>query len=128
MDNRNIACAVAAVVVGAGLIASASSSSARPHDVTVVAKHDPSLERRVSYADLNLAYRPGQQILKARIVRTADQLCFDLNGPVDDHTCPDFAVRSTRTQVAAAIERAKRRMAGLPVGPAIAISMATSAQ
>jgi UrcA family protein len=77
----------------------------------------------VSYADLNLAFRSGQRVLASRIYRTASSLCWDLNGPYSGESCAYDAVRSTDKQVAQAIERAKRQMAGLPVGPAIAISM-----
>jgi UrcA family protein len=125
MDSRNVACAIAALVVGAGLIGAAAASAAPPREAVVVGRSEPSLERKVSYADLNLAFRPDQRVLKTRIEVTADDLCFDLNG-FRDWDCSSYAVRSTDGQVAAAIERAKRKMAGLPTGPAIAISMALS--
>jgi UrcA family protein len=127
MDNRNIACAIAALVVGAGLIGAATASAAPPREATVVAKVDSSLQRTVSYADLNLAFRPAQQVLKTRIATTANDLCFDLNG-YNDWSCSSFAIRSTKDQVAAAIDRAKLQMAGSPVGPSIAITMAIRGQ
>lgn len=123
MDSRDIACAVAAVVVGTGLIGAATSSAAAPpREATVVGKVDQRLQRTVSFADLNLAFRPDRRVLHSRIVRTADDLCFDLNG-YNDRGCLEYAVDSTDGQVAAAIDRAKRQMAGLPVKPAVAISM-----
>jgi UrcA family protein len=125
MSSRNIACAIAAVVIGAGLVGAATASAAPPREATVVAKVDPSLQRKVSYADLNLAFSPGQRVLKTRIAATADDLCFDLNG-YNDWGCSSFAIRSTKSQVAAAIDRAKRQMAGLAVGPSVAITMAVS--
>lgn len=126
METRKIACLSAALAMGLSLvgIATAAAAVAPPADVVIEGERfDPALQRRVSYADLNLAYRPAQKVLAGRIERTANTLCWDLNGPIDVDKCTTFAVRSTRDQVAAAIERAQRQMAGLPVGPAVAISM-----
>lgn len=125
MQDRKIACIAAAVFVGTALTFSATQALAGPPvgDVIVEGKKiDPELQRKVSYADLNLAFAAHQRLLDRRIHRTADSLCFDLNG-LDDDNCTSDAIDSTDDQVAAAIERAKRKMAGLPVGPAIAISM-----
>lgn len=124
MDNRKFACMVAAGFLGATLITAAASSSAKPPELVVEAQRiDPQLQRRVSYADLDLTVRPGQKELDRRILRTARSLCFELNGVYGDRRCASDAVHSTDDQVAAAIDRAKRKMAGLPVGPAVAISM-----
>lgn len=129
MEARTIGCIIAAGFVGVGLTASATHAFAQPPNVTVQAERiDPALQRRVSYADLNLVDRRDQGRLRGRIWQTADQLCFDLNGNLDTSDCTSFAIHSTDTQVAAAIDRAKRQMAGLPVGPAIAISMVISGQ
>jgi UrcA family protein len=84
---------------------------------------DPATQLEVSYADLNLAVVQDQKILNHRIARTAESLCFHLNGSEDPSGCTAEAVQSTNDQVAAAIGRAQRQMAGLPVGPAAAISM-----
>ena len=55
MNTSKIACMFAAGLLGLGLTAAASGADAkRPGDVTVTAT-DPALQRRVSYADLNLA-------------------------------------------------------------------------
>lgn len=126
MNTRKIACITAAVFVGGGLTASATHVfAASPTTIVVAAKPvDPALQRRVSFADLNLAVRPDQAILKRRIWATAGGLCLDLNGPEDASVCRRFAVNSTRGQFAAAVHRAERVTAGLPVGPAASISMA----
>jgi UrcA family protein len=122
MDSRKIACMLAAGFLGLGITAAATGAHAKgPGDVTVTAT-DPALQRRVSYADLNLAVKPDQKVLRRRISYTANDLCNDLNG-TDDGTCHDFAVDSTRDQVKRAIARAEQQMAGLAVGPPIAISM-----
>jgi UrcA family protein len=84
---------------------------------------DPETQRAVSYADLNLAFRPDQKVLRKRIHSTASQLCYDLNGNDGRWYCTSDAVSSTDDQFAAAVERAKLRMAGHQVGPAIAITM-----
>lgn len=122
MDSRKVACMFAAGLLGLGITAAATSAHAnRPGDVTVTATN-PELQRRVSYADLNLAVKPDQRVLRHRISYTASDLCVDINGS-DDGTCRDFAIDSTRGQVKRAIARAEQKMAGFAVGPPIAISM-----
>ncbi|MDQ3078685.1 MAG: UrcA family protein [Pseudomonadota bacterium] len=129
MDNRKLTCMVAAGFMGVTLTAAATHAFAGPREVVIQgARIDPVLQRSVSYRDLNLAERPGQKSLKARIHRTASALCYDLNGLYFHETCTNRALRSTDGQVAQAIDRAKRQMAGLAVGPAIAISMVIGVQ
>lgn len=125
MESRKIVCLIAAIGMGVSMLGAATIAEGKPaQDVVVKGKAiDPELQRAVSYADLNLAFRPGQKILASRINRTANSLCWELNPFLGQETCRYDAVRSTDQQVAAAIERAKRRMAGLPTGPAVAISM-----
>ena len=123
MDTHKIACMFAASLLGLGITVTATGADAKPRsgDVTVTAT-DPALQRRVSYADLNLAVKPDQRVLRHRISYTASDLCLDING-WDDGTCRRFAINSTRDQVKRAIARAEQKMAGLAVGPPIAISM-----
>lgn len=128
MASHKLACMLAAALVSVTLVGTATTAAAKPRDVVVVGeKNDPELQRKVSYADLNLAVKPARKVLANRISATAWDLCFDLNGPVSMDSCTTGAIRSTDGQVAAAIERAERQMAGLPVGPAVAISMTISA-
>lgn len=128
MDNRKLACMVAAGFLGVTLTAGATHAFAGPRDVVVQGERiDPELQRTVSYGDLNLAERFGQKTLKGRIYRTASSLCSDLN-PSYDGGCFRVAVRSTDDQVVQAIDRAKRQLAGLSVGPVIAISMVIGVQ
>jgi UrcA family protein len=128
MDSRKITCITAAGFVGLGLVSAATSAAAKPRDVVVTAQRtDPELQRKVSYRDLNMAFSSDQKILNSRIRHVADDLCFDLNG-VDDYRCTKRAVRSTDDQVAAVIDRAQRQLAGLPVGPAVAISIVVGAR
>lgn len=129
MDNRKLACMVAAGFLGVTLTAGATHALGAPRDVVVQGTRiDPELQRTVSYRDLNLAERPGQKTLRHRIYRTASGLCFDLNGTLFEGACTSDAVHSTDGQVALAIDRAKRQMAGLPVGPEIAISIVVGVQ
>lgn len=127
MDSRKLACLVAAGFIGAGLTAAAATADAKaPRTVVVEGKRlDPETQRLVSYRDLNLAFKPHQQVLMHRIRTTAGSLCYDLDyfGWEENRICTTDAVHSTDSQVAAAIERAKQRMAGKEVGPAVAISM-----
>ncbi len=128
MDTRKFACMAAAAFLGVTLTAGATNAFAGPRDIVVEGERiDPELQRKVFYNDLNLAERTGQKMLKARIYRTADNLCFDLNGPYGA-SCTWDAVRSTRGQVAQAIDRAKRQLAGLSVGPPVAIAMVIGVQ
>lgn len=126
MDNRKLACLAAAGFLGTALAFSTTQAfAARPLGDVVVKgqKIDPDLQRRISYADLNLAVGSDQKVLKRRISSTANSLCFDLNGNRDNWSCTSDAIRSTDEQFAAAVDRAKLKIAGKPVGPAIAISM-----
>ena len=124
MHVQTLTCFAAAVVIGIGLIGTASKAEAAGGDEVIVegSRFDPELQRRVPYADLNLALSPDQKTLKRRIATTAVNLCLDLSPYVDWRCVPD-AVHSTDQQVDLAIERAHRQLAGLPVGPALAISM-----
>jgi UrcA family protein len=123
MNTQKFACLCAAGFFGLGITLAATGVNAKPRsgDVTVTAT-DPALQRRVSYADLNLAMRPDQKVLRRRISYTAGDLCLEING-WDDGSCRSFAISSTREQVTRAIARAEQKMAGVAVGPPIAISM-----
>ncbi|MEO6361412.1 MAG: UrcA family protein [Sphingomicrobium sp.] len=123
MESRRLACFVAAGFIGVTLITAATQSTAKGPIVVHGQRPVPEIQRRVSYADLNLAFNHDQQRLNRRISGTAKSLCYDLHGLHGDWSCANYAVRSTEGQVADAIERAQRKMAGLPVGPAVAISM-----
>lgn len=125
MQTRTIPCLIAAGFLGVTLTLGASQAlAAEPQTDFVVQakKFDPNTQRIVSYRDLNLAARADQRTLNRRIYRTARSLCTDMNG-WDSDSCTSFAVRSTDDQVDAAIARAQRQLAGLPVGPAVRISM-----
>lgn len=130
MESRKIVCLTAAVAMGISIVGIAGIAAAGPLQDVVVrgGKFDPGLQRKVSYKDLNLAYPAGQKALNSRISLTAKYLCLDLNGFNYLYACTDQAIHSTDEQVAQAIVRAKRQMAGLPVGPAIAISMVVGAR
>ncbi|NJC04932.1 UrcA family protein [Sphingomonas kaistensis] len=130
MESRRFACLAATVVMGLSVVGIAGASAAPPLGDVVIegGRIDPALQRTVRYSDLNLAFAPGQRTLKTRIMRTASGLCWDLNGSYGVDRCTSDAVDSTKGQVAEAITRAKRQMAGLPVGPAIAISMVIGAR
>jgi UrcA family protein len=127
MKSRKAACLLAAGFISLSLTV-AATADARPRNNVVVEgeRFDPETQRRVSYADLNLAFGNQQKVLKSRISRAASRLCFDLdqNGIREHGICRESAVDSTRGQVALAIQRAKDQMAGRAVGPAIAIAMA----
>ena len=130
MEVRKLACIAAAGFIGTMVVTAATSSSAYAKSnsnkpvVVTGERIDPSLQRRVSYRDLNLVIPAAQKELRKRISYTANDLCSDLNNEFDaTRTCYSFAVKGTRPQVEAAIERAQLRMAGRSVGPDLAITM-----
>jgi UrcA family protein len=106
-----------------GMTATATYADPVPVKPIVVVAHrvDPATQRMVSYADLNLSLRPDQKVLNRRISLTAERLCFDLNGREDSSSCTSDAVHSTDRQVIAAIDRANRKTAAMPVGPTIVL-------
>ena len=129
MESRKTACMIAAGFIGLGLVGAATSATSAPRPITVEGERiDPRTQRTVSYRDLNLAFRPDQKVLNGRIWSTASNLCFDLNGFDGRIECTRDAVNSTDEQVAAAIERAQLKLAGKPVGPAVAITMVIGAR
>ena len=123
-------CAAIAVTAGGFAVTGTRAFGQPPIRPVVIEapKADPTTQRSVGYADLNLAFAGDQRILSARIYRTADSLCWDLNGINGLSSCTDDAVHSTDDQVAAAILRAQLKLAGVPVGPALAISMGIGAK
>ena len=132
MESRKVACLIAAGFIGFGLVGAATQAGAAPKpDATVQGQRfDSETQRKVSYADLNLALRPDQKVLDRRIFRTAGSLCIGLGYTAyNDHSgCRRDAIHSTDDQVTAAITRAKLEMAGKSVGPAVAISMVIGAR
>jgi UrcA family protein len=133
MFTRKVATMAAAGFIGALLVAAAvqPAEAKGRGNVTITAQpFDPATQRRVDYADLNIAERAGQKALRVRIFRAASDLCGPTLGYDDidalQQTCVSGALGSTRGQVRAAIQRAKMQLAGLPVGPAVAISMSIS--
>ncbi len=134
MDVRRIACCGAAGFIGVLLVTATASYAYEgprnsPQELVVQGHRLQPYERAVSYADLNLAYRPAQRVLHGRIVRAADDVCWSLNtalASVDE--CSRDAVNNTRPQVNAAIQRAKLRMAGVPIPPDVAVIAFTAIQ
>lgn len=125
MQKRTIPCLIAAGFLSFALTVSATQAFAAPQWGDVVVKGrkiDPESQRIVRYGDLNLTQASDRHRLDRRIYRTANSLCFYMNGS-ESADCTLLAVRSTDEQVAQAVDRAYRQMAGLPVGPALQISM-----
>jgi len=125
IHKRKLASMAAAGFLGILLTtATPSPAFSQSRGVVVEAPRvDPALQRKVYYHDLNLAQSRDQRLLRNRIYQTAQSLCFDIN-LVREGDCPSSAVQSTSGQVKAAIGRAELRMAGLPAGPDVAITMA----
>ncbi len=86
----------------------------------------------MTYVDLNLANRPDQKQLRLRIHNAANDICgpalgYEIHDDQQEN-CVSEAVYGTHPQVRKAINRAQMQMAGYPVGPAIAISIAVNAR
>ncbi len=93
--------AFAAVFVATSLVLPTVSQAAEPNSV------------RVSYADLNLASAPGQQILEHRIVRAAKIVCIyddgkDVDLALETNACRSDAIAGARPAYAAAVNAARR--------------------
>ncbi len=94
------ACAVALVPTVAG---------ARNNPVVVTAPRSDLPQRRVSYADLNLAALDGQRVLHTRLDSAIDGVCTDGGFPSNELgfvECRLHAWSGTRSQVGNAIQRA----------------------
>jgi UrcA family protein len=131
MESRKIACFAAAGFIGVALTAATAHAQPPDKEVVIEGKRlNPETQRVVRYADLNLANQPEQRLLLRRISVTARSLCLDLGhiGFRENWACTSNAIDSTDDQVAAAISRAKDKLAGKPVGPAIAITMVIGAR
>lgn len=130
MIARKLSCLVVACFIGVGLTGSATEAFSSPlSEVVVEGKRiDPELQRKISYADLNLAGKADRKTLKGRIFRTASDLCFDLNGDIGPSRCRFDGIHSTDVQFAAAVGRAQRMLAGLLVGPPVKIAMTIDAR
>ena len=126
MDSQKLACILAAASMT--LLGAATSASAAQRDVFVTGKKsDTEVQRLVSYADLDLARTVDRQVLGRRIAHTAWNICSDLDAADRLGACAGEAIASTDDQLAAAIARAERQLAGLATGPAVAIAITASA-
>lgn len=97
----------AAVAIGAAAYP-AHAHPAQP--LTIVGHSENYVERRVSYADLNLASEPGERTLNRRVGYAVGSLCDEAVS--EERTgllyrgCADGAWRGARPQISAAIQRA----------------------
>jgi UrcA family protein len=95
-----------AIPVAAALVASAALV------VPTVSRADDADSMRVSYADLNLASDPGQQVLQRRIVFAARSVCQleesrQLPLATATNACRKGAVESARPAYEAAVASAR---------------------
>jgi UrcA family protein len=103
----------AIVVTAAGGSVVASPASARPQRVVVTAPAE-SVNRHISYADLNLASSEGERALFHRVEAGVNDLCFDGSGGNDGSfvykdymmRCSGAAWDQARPQMALAVQRA----------------------
>src|SRR5947209_7685178 len=100
----------ALAVCGASLIA-AVAVAGTPRNPIVIAQPQNLVERRISYADLNLADATGVRTLKRRISSAVTSLCDEAVGEdtrtsIDYKGCESGAWRGARPQISLAVERA----------------------
>ena len=117
---------VAAVAVGTAAFPVHARS---PAAVVVIAHPEDYVERRVSYADLNLAAAPGERTLNRRVGAAVANLCNEAvggNSPALDYTrCSNGAWDGARPQITLAIRRAHEIAAnGTSLIAAVAITIA----
>ena len=94
--------AFAAAVIAAPLAAE--------QPVTVTGEPRPVYQERVSFADLDLLQHGHQRMLKRRVQRASNRVCFQA-GETDfpltaGDTCPNRTYRVARPEIIAAIRRA----------------------
>jgi UrcA family protein len=103
---------VTALAVGA---AAFPLDAGTPRTVLVIAHPADTVERRVTYADLNLAAASGERMLYRRVGNAVTDVCFDAvgsdstNRQLDD--CSSGAWDRARPQVARALQRAHENAA-----------------
>jgi len=106
-------CAAVAVTSGA-LFLMGSPVFGRTAPITVTASEEVVV-RHVSYADLNLASAPGQQMLNRRVNSAVSDLCNEATGGPDGSVsfkfsmmkCNSEAWNGARPQIDRAVQRAR---------------------
>lgn len=109
--NRRNAAALAAV--GAAVIFAAPAAQAQDGEIIVQGPAANVRGERVSYDDLNLVTRAGEQTLERRVGGAVERVCLYDNGrwyglAVPDYNqCADRAWRGARPQIVGAVFRAR---------------------
>jgi len=115
MDHgRTFAMCGASLITAMGIGAAAASplKAGTPGALVVTIQPQNVIERRIDYADLNLAAVPGQQSLNRRIGYAVKRLCNEAvsnstNTSSDYRDCESEAWRGARAQVSVAVQRAR---------------------
>jgi len=94
-----------------GAVATFPLQAATPRTLVGTVERQHVVERRIDYADLNLAAAPGQRNLHQRISHAVTSLCKEAvsnstNTSFDYRDCESEAWRSARPQVSLAVQRA----------------------
>lgn len=123
--------ALCAALAAAGLAAAGAPALAQTQveEVTVVGRIGPdgqpqTLSRAVSYADLDITTKSGQDELRSRINTTARDLCRELGETRDLRqpraSCEDVAIRDAMDQMRTHVAAARPRGPDWAPGPALA--------
>jgi UrcA family protein len=129
--TNSISMVAAVVLTASGVALFAAPISAK---APIVVTGDPDrIERRVSYADLNLAAVAGQRSLNRRVTTAISSLCLEATGGLDRNLsskfnmnkCGHSAWTQARPQIAQAVQRASEIAEnGRSNIPPVAISIA----
>jgi len=99
----------AGLIAGASILAAVTPVRAAPHNLTVVGRQSQYVTRYVSYADLNLASRPGERILYHRVGFAVNEVCTEPfaydSSQIDDCTMDSWD--RARPQIVRAVRRAR---------------------
>ncbi|WP_114228469.1 MULTISPECIES: UrcA family protein [Sphingomonas] len=115
----------AALSASGAMLLAAGPAAARDVTVTASIENDVPVAR-VSYADLDLAHRPGQVTLRQRVsgaIRTVCEPSYDSTEPTGNTQCVNAAWGQAQPQMAAAVARAGRLASGTATDADRALAM-----
>jgi UrcA family protein len=112
---RAISFCTAVAITSGALFIMGSPVFGRTAPITVTAPWEEVVVRHVSYADLNLASAPGQQMLNRRVNSAVSDLCNEATGGPDGSVsfkfsmmkCSSEAWNGARPQIDRAVQRAR---------------------
>jgi UrcA family protein len=109
--TRTLSLCAAFAITGVGLVALASPAFSKDQPVIVQGPSPDVVTKRVSYADLNLASRPGERMLYRRVGSAVVWVCnkaLPAGSMMYEHQdCTKVAWRGASPQIKQAVSRAQ---------------------